>query len=91
MIKPNHNDQTIHTPPDKCWLIHNEYEGVYVTIGNPAFCLFLYLTGIHFRGTLSTVVMSGSTKSSADQSELKKQVVSHCQMYYMDVTFCACV
>ena len=52
MIKPNHNDQTIHTPPDKCWLIHNEYEGVYVTIGNPAFCLFLYLTGIHFRGTL---------------------------------------
>ena len=23
-------------------------EGGYVTIGNPALCLFLYLTGIHF-------------------------------------------
>ena len=27
-------------------------EGVCVTIGNPAFCLFLYLTGVHFRGKL---------------------------------------
>ena len=27
-------------------------EGVYVTIGNPAFCVFLYLTGVHFRGEL---------------------------------------
>ena len=25
---------------------------VYVTIGNPAFCLFLYLTGVHFWGEL---------------------------------------
>ena len=25
-------------------------ERVYVTIGNSAFCLFLYLTGVHFRG-----------------------------------------
>ena len=25
-------------------------EDVYVTIGNPAFCLALYLTGVHFRG-----------------------------------------
>ena len=23
-------------------------EGIYVTIGNPAFCLFLNLTGVHF-------------------------------------------
>ena len=30
-------------------------EGVYVTIGNPAFCLFLYLTGVHFRGELQHV------------------------------------
>ena len=28
------------------------YEGVYVTIGNPAFSLFLYLTGVHLRGKL---------------------------------------
>ena len=27
-------------------------EGAYVTIGNPAFCLLLYLTGVHFRGEL---------------------------------------
>ena len=27
-------------------------EVVYVTIGNPAFCLLLYLTGLHFRGEL---------------------------------------
>ena len=27
-------------------------EVVYVTIGNPAFCFFLYLIGVHFRGEL---------------------------------------
>ena len=27
-------------------------EGVYVTIGNPALCIFLYLTAVHFRGEL---------------------------------------
>ena len=27
-------------------------EFVYVTIGNPAFCLALYLTGVHFRREL---------------------------------------
>ena len=32
-----------------------DYEVVYVTIGNPAFCLPLYLTGIHFRGNLQHV------------------------------------
>ena len=26
-----------------------------VTFGNPAFCLFLYLTGVHFRGELQNV------------------------------------
>ena len=30
-------------------------EVVYVTIENPAFCLFLYLTGVHFRGELQPV------------------------------------
>ena len=56
-------------------------EGVYVTIGNPAFCLFLYLTGIHFWGKLQH---GGDVKkSSVDQSELEKWVLSHCQTYYM--------
>ena len=27
-------------------------EGVYVTVVHPAFCLYLYLTGVHFRGDL---------------------------------------
>ena len=31
-------------------------EVVYVTVGSPAFCLFLYLTGVHFRGKLQHVV-----------------------------------
>ena len=26
-----------------------------MTIGNPAFCLFLYLTGVHFRGELQQI------------------------------------
>ena len=30
-------------------------EGVSVTIGNPAFCLALYLTGVHFREELQYV------------------------------------
>ena len=30
-------------------------EVVYGTIGNPAFCLALYLTGVHFRGELQHV------------------------------------
>ena len=27
----------------------------YVTVGNPAFCLVLYLIGVHFRGKLQHV------------------------------------
>ena len=30
-------------------------EVVYMTIGNPAFCLALYLAGVHFRGELQHV------------------------------------
>ena len=30
-------------------------EVVYVTVGNLAFCLALYLTGVHFRGKLQHV------------------------------------
>ena len=36
-------------------LQHKYYEVVHVTIGNPAFCLALYLTGVHFRGELQHV------------------------------------
>ena len=33
----------------------NQVEVVYVTIETPGFCLFLYLTGVHFRGELQQV------------------------------------
>ena len=37
-----------------CKISKNNFscEDVYVTIGNPALCLALYLTGVHFRGEL---------------------------------------
>ena len=41
-------------------------------IGNPAFCLALYLTGVHFRGELHDVSHVGEQKSSVDQSEFEK-------------------
>ena len=50
----------------------------HVTIGNPAFCLALYLTGAPFEASYSTLVTSVSKKSSVDQLELEKYVVSDC-------------
>ena len=41
-------------------------EAVYVTIGNLAFCLALYLTGVHFRGELQHVAHVDGQKSSVD-------------------------
>ena len=37
-------------------------EVVYVTIGNPAFCLTWYLTGVHFRGELQNFDHMGEQK-----------------------------
>ena len=34
---------------------HALLEVIYATIGNPAFCLFLYLTDVHFRGELHQI------------------------------------
>ena len=42
-------------------------EGVYVVIVHTAFFLFLYLTGVHFRLSYSTVVTSVSKKSAKNQ------------------------
>ena len=62
----------------------------HVTIGNPAFCLALYFTGAPFEASYSTLVTSVSKKSSVDQSELEKYVVSHCtQSKIYDGTFIA--
>ena len=47
-------------------------EGVYVTIVHSAFCLFLYLTGIHFRSELQDGGDVSQQKISVDQSELEK-------------------
>ena len=50
-----------------------DYEVLYVTIGNPAFYIALYLTGVHFRGKLQHVLVTWvSKKSIVDQSELAK-------------------
>ena len=43
-------------------------------VGNPAFCLFLYLVGVHFQGELQHVGDVISKKSSVDQS--------NCWTYY---------
>ena len=43
-----------------------------MTIGNTAFCLALYLPGVHFRSELQHVGHVGGKKSSVDQSELEK-------------------
>ena len=40
-------------PPTTNDLLYDQ--GVPVTIGNPAFYLVLYLTGVHFRGELQHV------------------------------------
>ena len=58
-------------------------KSVFVTFGNPAFCLDLYLTGLDFPGELSTLVASVRKISSVDQSELQKYLVSDCQRSYM--------
>ena len=39
---------------------------------NPAFFLFLYLTGVHFWGELQHIGDVISKKSSVDESELEK-------------------
>ena len=44
-----------------------------MTIGGPAFCLFLYLTGAHFQGKLQHVGQVGEQNiQSIDQSEHQK-------------------
>ena len=40
---------------DRRLSLFGHLEVVYVTIGKPAFCLFLSLTGVHFRGELQQV------------------------------------
>ena len=46
-----------------CFMIKDDFEVAYVTIGNPAFYLFLYLTGIHFRDELQHVGNVSEQKS----------------------------
>ena len=43
-----------------------------MTIVNPAFCLTLCLTGVHFRGELQHVGDVNEQKSIVEQSELEK-------------------
>ena len=41
---------------------------MYVTTGNPAFCLTLYLTGVHFRGQLQH-------NGHVDEQKIKSQPI----------------
>ena len=69
-LKPPTMHHQLH-PTDHSTAYHGEV--VYVPIRNPAFCLSLYLTGIHFR--VDTLQHDGDVlnkKSIVDQSELKK-------------------
>ena len=54
-----------------------------MTIGNPAICIGLYLTGVHFRGELQYFRHVGVKKSSVDHSELEKQVTSDYKKNYV--------
>ena len=55
-----------------------------MTIENPTFFASSYIWLAYiFEASYSTVVTSVSKKSSVDQSELEKEVVSHCQIYCM--------
>ena len=59
--------------------INGNWEVGYVIIGNLAFCLAFYLTGVHFRGELQHVGHVGEQELSVDQSELGKLLVSDCK------------
>ena len=54
-----------------------------MTSGNPAFCLALCLTGIHFRGQLHHVDHVSEQKSSMSQLKLEKYVLSDFKANYM--------
>ena len=61
----------------KCLTIWNrqhseQVEGVYVTIKNPVICLFLYFTGVYFRGKLQHFGDVMSKIYTIVQSELEK-------------------
>ena len=55
-------------------------EVVYVSIGNPASCLALYLTGIYLRGELHHV---GDVSEPKIKCPLEKSMVSDCKTNYM--------
>ena len=64
---------------DKLPLIKNEAgttekytEVVYVIIGNAAFCLALYLTGVHFRGELQHVGIVSEQKIKCRPNRTRK-------------------
>ena len=55
------------------------YEVVYVTIGNPAFCLALYLNGVHFRDELQYVGHVGKLKIKCQSVKTREIAVVRLQ------------
>ena len=62
-----------------------QYEVVYVTIGNPAFCLALYLTDLHFRGELQQVGHVGEQKINCRPIGTQEIAVARLQDEYCDI------
>ena len=69
-----------------CEIIRTLYRGVYGKIGNPAFCLALYLTGVHFQGKLKHVgdvsewkIKCGPirTRESDTRCQIARQTISY--------------
>ena len=60
---------------------------MYVTIRNPAFCLALYLTGVHFRGKLQYVGHVGGQKIKCRPIRTQEigGVILQEELYYSEV------
>ena len=54
-----------------------------MTIGNPTFCLFLYLTGVHFRGELQHCGDVSRQKIKCQPIKTPEIGGVHCRTYYM--------
>ena len=68
--------------------LFKRYEGVYVTIVHPAFCFFLYLTGVHFRGDLQhggDVIQQKISKKSVSTNQNSRDrwcLIVRCRICY---------
>ena len=67
-------------------MVSSSLEGIHVTVGNPAFCLFLYLTGVHFQGDLQHGGDVSQQKIKCRPIRTREIGGVSCQTYYVLVT-----